>query len=72
MADELQSGNIRLGDVSQQNVYGISQRGSDIINQSKSFQVGIDKAAKSVVIDSEVANLLIWLAEQQGISPEVA
>lgn len=73
MADKLQSGdNTRIIDTSQQNVYGISQRGTGIINQSEIFQVGIDKAAKSVLMDSEVANLLIWLAEQQGISPEVA
>lgn len=73
MADPTQSGNnVRLGDASQQNVYGISQRGGDIINQSGSFSIGIDKVTSSVVIDREVANLLDWLAEQQGISPEVA
>ena len=73
MADQLQSGNVIPNfDTSQQFVYGISQRGGDIINQSGSFQVGVDKSVKSVVMDGEVANLLIWLVAQQGISPEVA
>jgi hypothetical protein len=71
--DSTQSGsNLKVSDASQQNVYGISQRTGDISNQSGSFGVGVDQAAKSVVMDREIANLLIWLAEQQGISPEVA
>lgn len=65
MAKSTQSrGNIFSGDISQDNVYNISQSGS--------FSVGVDKAKNNVAIDSEVANLLNWLAQEQGISPEIA
>lgn len=71
---------ISFSDPSQEKVYNVSQNygsqnyavraGSravqgDTINQSRNTDL-------SIRIDSEVANLLYWLAEQQGISPEVA
>lgn len=68
MTESTQSGSVvNFGDVSQKNVYGISQQGilgvgSKIINEDKSL----------IEVDREVANLLKWLSKQQGISPEIA
>jgi len=50
-------------DLSQVNVAGIA--GNVGINQ----QIN---SPKRITIDEEVANLLEWLASQQGISPEIA
>jgi hypothetical protein len=58
------------GDVSQQNVYSASQGVSISGNVSGTYTLGGE--AKRIEIDQEVANLLKWLAEQQGISPELA
>jgi hypothetical protein len=65
--------NANLGDASQRNVYGVSQgislsgtiRGTSLVSGSLEVRHHIE-------IDMEVSNLLNWLAEQQGISPELA
>ncbi|MEA5533449.1 hypothetical protein [Crocosphaera sp. XPORK-15E] len=62
---------IRLNDTSQMKVYGISQ-GENVIRQLKNVEVSVNKSISTVIIDKEVENLLNWLAEQQGISPEIA
>ena len=76
-----QSGNISnasfRGDISQQNVYIASlgnisgMAGGDISNVRNCYVSG-DSHTEHIEIDREVANLLEWLAEQQGISPELA
>jgi len=50
-----------MGDVSNQNVYSISQ-------QESSGRM----ASPLTNLDKETANLINWLAQQQGINPEMA
>lgn len=60
----------RIGrrDASQQNVISVSKMGNsatDVDQAQSNFR-------RNILIDREVCNLINWLAEQQGISPEVA
>ncbi len=48
-----------MGDISNQNVYSISQ-------QESSGRLA------SPLLDNETANLINWLAQQQGVNPEMA
>lgn len=50
-----------MGDISNQNVYSISQ-------QESSGKI----TSPALNIDHETANLINWLAQQQGVSQEVA
>ncbi len=58
------------GDVSQNNVYQASQGVK--ISGGTFAHMGEVKNHIEIEIDKEVANLLKWLADQQGISPELA
>lgn len=50
-----------MGDVSSQNIYSISQ-------QESSERI----ASPSLNLDNETFNLINWLVQQQGVSPEMA
>ena len=54
-------------DLSQVNVAGIAGNVANIAGNNQQIN-----SPKRITIDEEVANLLEWLASQQGISPEIA
>jgi len=69
--------NINFADASQLNVYSASQGINIGTVAANRVVVGqrfnrIHKVENHVEIDEEVANLLTWLSEQQGITPELA
>lgn len=71
MVEPLPSGNMGTpsdrGDISQSNLYNISQGGSEGANAP----VG-DRVRLTVEVDREVVDLVSWLAQQQAIGPELA
>jgi hypothetical protein len=73
MTESTQPGSVvNFGDVSQKNVYSISQQGPFSVGSNKGKVAIINEDKSLIEVDREVANLLEWLSEQQGISPEIA
>jgi len=69
------SNNLNVKDISQQNIYNISQQGnfSPGVTQGDVNFSNVNRGiSRSIEIDREVANLVNWLAEQQGLSPDIA
>ena len=70
--------NLDPKDISQQNIYNAARTGSSLRGGYREDEVLLSGTGtdilpdRSIEIEQEVANLISWLAEQQGLSREVA